>query len=509
MIVSLLRGMTQHQCSEPEDVRTLDDMISVYGNDHWLSGKLDLRDYSGGDIYQYSLAYGTHVTPYQPTVVDAHKVGDIVSNNGHHHIVVSADVTEGTKWLKQPEEYEYETDMYDYLNWTKRYIRLDHKNGQQVWTANGRTYYLQWVNLDSGCNGYYWRIRDNSGTNSSSTTDACGIKQGSNCYQNTAVCLQDNYTYSFQIANDIIGDKKQWKSNCGQLGWTLFLKSMVRRGDYLYLRTWCNVPVEYNTASASVHYELKRIFSPKEINGFRYNRKTKCHSVFDNKNYTKGIFSPSSGSVTFSYVTTDWGDTFAIGRVYGQSVSLTVKNESNKSIFNITDYPIYNQIADTNIGQVANVILYSDDLIPPSSFVEITIKCGYVNIGRLLFGRALSLGFSNTVFENGFKDFSPKEQDQWGNIEYKNGARVYVYSGTVDLPLSDYDALNRAFMHIGGNEMIINGSDTVNNTPPDSIEVFQSTMMIGRFTSFKQKTKNIGTIMDTIAGFTFAIQESV
>lgn len=121
----------------------------------------------------------------------------------------------------------------------------------------------------------------------------------------------------------------------------------------------------------------------------------------------------------------------------------------------------------------------------------------------------MRVGFTNTLFENGYKDFSPKEQDQWGNIVYKNGVRVFTHKGTVDMPTKEYDRINRAFMYVGGQEMIINSSDSINNTPPNSLTIFQSTMMIGRFKEFSQKTKNIGDIMDTTATYSFAIEESV
>ena len=489
MIVSIPVDISSPTCSEPSEVRTLDDMIDDYGEDHWFKKGLDLRNDDEGKIYQYSLDKNIHVTPFKSRT---HKVDDIVIKDGHHHIITDVNVKAGKKTPYQPEEYtDNETSINNWKTWKGRYFKIG-KSSIRAWTVGDRVYYLYVAGHP--CSGMAWKAWDR-------TTNGC--------YNTTTQCIRPYVSYSFKEAKDIVGNIRFWAGGGSIREDTLVINSAVSRGGVWYLRTHIKYKIKYHTTSASTSYVTKRIYSPKEINGFRYNRMTNCMAAFDDKNYTKGKFSPSSGYVDFSYITTGWTDTFAIGRVYAESVSVTARNENGTIVFSVTDYPIQNEIADTNIGQDSNVILYSDKVLPPKSKITVRIKAGEVSVGRILAGRKLTLGFTNTIFENGFKDFSPKEQDQWGNVMYKNGVRVYIHNGTVDLPLKDYDSLNRAFMHIGGQEMIINSSDSINNTPPNSLTVFQATMFIGRFINFKQKTRNVGDLMDNVASFVFACEESV
>ena len=485
MIVSLPVDTTSHECSEPSTVRTLDDLIAEYGEDHYISKDMDIRDLDEGDIFRYSLDDKIHVVPYKDT--DNYSVGAIVVKDGHHHIITEVDNSK--RYGKEPEEYAVETDIKKWKTWTKRYFKVP-SNGSKCWVVGDRVYYF----YDSKCPpcvGRTWKAWDR-------TTNGC--------YADLYQCMKNNISNKYDEAKDIKGQKKVWGGSASVKEETLVFKSAIKRGSNWYLRTWTDAAVEYHTQAG--RYTLRRVYSPEEIEGFRFNRKTACGAAFDDKNYTKGVFNPSSGFVDFSFVTSGWADTFVLGRVFAETVSLTARDDNGNVIFNINNYPIKNEIGGTNIGQDVNLILYSNTVLPPSSKVNIRIKAGEVSIGRILAGRMLKLGFTNTIFDNGFNDFSPKEIDQWGNVLYKNGVRVYNHVGTVDMPLKDYDALNRAFMYIGGREMIINSSDSINNTPPNSIDIFQSTMMIGRFQTFKQKTRNVGAIMDSIAGYTFSIRES-
>ncbi len=513
MFISIPTPTADESCSEPSDVKTLDDLIFTDSQgvqrSEYITKGMDIRDYSGGDIYRYSLDKRVAAYPYKET---RHNVGDIVVRNGHHHIIEEASHTNTTAtWgYKQPEDYDdHETQLKDFESWTARYTKFPKRSF--IVTKNNRTYYLQYTHLNScgSKTSHIYRVRDNSAK--CGPADPC-TGQKPSCHQNSYTCLQHNISYKYDPAKDVRGEKKRWNATGGVPENTIFLKSAVGRGDFWYFRTHINTPAEkiqLSAASNTSEYITRRIYSPEEINGFRYNRKTKCFAAFDDKNYTEAVFNPSKGFVDFNFSISDWTDTFSLGRVFAESVSVTVVDPHGAKIFHIDRYPVDNEIADTTIGQSSNVVLYGDQVFPPNCKVFIRLYGGWIHIGRILVGRKLEVGFTNTLFDNGFKDFSPKEQDQWGSIEYKNGHRVYTHAGTVDLLLKDYDAVLRAFMYIGGREMIINGSDSINNTPTNSITIFQSTMMIGRFTAFKQKTKNVGGIMDNVATFSFAIEESV
>ena len=486
MIVSIPIPTNSHTCSESSGVRTLDDMITEYGDDHYLRKDLDLKNTGEGKVYRQSLTKDIHVVPYKSRT---HKVDDVVVVNGHHHIITKVITTAGKKWAYQPEEYtDNEKDFSKWRTWTGRYFRVK-KRDRIAWSLGDRGYFFFHHERPSV---WAWKAWD---------------KTTNGCYNSMTIGMKVGYSYS--SAKDIIGFYKYWGGGGSPREDTFVFKSAVGRGDYWYFRTHIKYKVKYHTSASSTKYSTKRIYSPKEINGFRYNRMTACFSAFDDKNYTKGEFTPDRGYIDFSFVTTAESDTIALGRVYAETASVTVRDEGGKVIFSVTDYPIQNEIASTSIGQDANVILYSDKVLPPASTVTVRLKAAWISIGRILSGSMVRLGFTNTIFENGFKDFSPKEQDQWGNVVYKNGVRVFIHNGTVDLPLSQYDSLNRAFMYIGGQELIINSSDSVNNTPPNSLTIFQSTMFIGRFTAFKQKTKNVGDLMDSVATWVFAAEESV
>ena len=498
MIVSIPIETNSHFCDGDEDERTLDDLIAEYGDTHTIDKGMKITDYEKKNVYEYSLSKKIYVKPYDKTNVKAHKKGDVVTKNGHHYLIVKADVTTGSKWQYQPEEYpNVETKLSNFASWTGRYFRVplvSGGGGEKYWTFGNRTYYIQ----DTKVCGYNWRIRDNVATGKTAHNKA-----------NSEWCLRNSFSDKFSYSKDLKAVKKMWHGRNGISELTLFIKSFVRRGEYMYIRTWCDVKVEKGSIAPTVKYEIRRIQSPSEIEGFRFHGITNLFSVFDNKNYTKGIFSPSTERVSFSFITTEYSDTISLGRVIGDSVSVEVRDDNGSIISSINKYPIDNSISDTDISQSANVILYTNSIIPPTSKVTVIVHGAYISIGRILAGRKVKLGFTNTLFQHGFRDFSPKEQDQWGNIEYKNGVRVYTHNGTVDLPLSSYDALIRACMYIGAEEMIINSSDSIDNTPSNSITIFQSTMLIGRFTAIKPKTNNVGNLIDSVATFTFSIEESV
>ena len=131
------------------------------------------------------------------------------------------------------------------------------------------------------------------------------------------------------------------------------------------------------------------------------------------------------------------------------------------------------------------------------------------SVGEIMPASKLEAGMTNFTFKNKFKDFSPKEQDQWGNWYYTDGVRVQVHSGVVDLPVTSYDQLNRLMMMIGGQKVVINSSDSIHNEMPDSRDVFSATMMIGRFTTFELSTNTKSKQIGDFATYNFTVEELV
>ncbi len=141
--------------------------------------------------------------------------------------------------------------------------------------------------------------------------------------------------------------------------------------------------------------------------------------------------------------------------------------------------------------------------------VEIEVKGGYIEVGSILLGLSMDAGFTNVVFQNEFVDLSPNEQDQWGNILYKKGVRYNVYTGKVDVRISEYDMMNKLMISIGGQTVIVDGSDNMTNLPTDSRCIFNSTEFVGRISNFKLQTNMKDKQIGDMASYTFTVKENV
>ena len=119
------------------------------------------------------------------------------------------------------------------------------------------------------------------------------------------------------------------------------------------------------------------------------------------------------------------------------------------------------------------------------------------------------MGFTNLTLQNTSKDFSVFEYDAWGNAEYLERARVSVYNGTVDVPIEKYDIVDRFFTSLGRKIVVMDGSDNAANATPDSVNIFAATQKIGRVMNFKQNTKIKYNDIDTMANYSFTLEEIV
>jgi len=132
-----------------------------------------------------------------------------------------------------------------------------------------------------------------------------------------------------------------------------------------------------------------------------------------------------------------------------------------------------------------------------------------IRIGGIFLGQSVDAGFTNLVFTNKFKDYSPYEKDQWGNILYVKGVKTNIYAGIVDIEITDYDMINRLMSSIGGQTVILNGSDSKDNLEVDSRNFFSSTMLVGRIKNFALKTKLDNKLMHQMASYSFEIEEDI
>ena len=399
---------------------------------------------------------------------------------------------------KEPNEYKKFDYNMNYKSWRQRYIKVSSKIKcnwlERTWSYASRQYAIQW----NGCtNRYEWVARD--------TRVSHGCPTAVN-----AIKVSSKYSSGADQMATII----KWGSVGQSRLDTVRIRSMVERKGYFYLRTNVNAPLEYATwkTGTAYQYTYQTIESPADINGFTKKRRINAHNPFDDKNYTKTVFDTTytDGKATWTLLATSPFDSIAFGHVITDTIDFVVTDQNAKVLFEINNYSVDNSVAPGRSEEhPSTIVLYTDKTCPAGSIVNITLKNDIVEIGEMMPASKLEAGFTKMAFKNKFKDFSPKEQDQWGNFYYKDGVRVSVHTGTVEFPVVSYDMLNRLMLMIGGQKVVINSSDSIKNELPDGYTVFEATMMIARFTSFELATTEKHKRMGEIAKYNFTIEELV
>ena len=222
---------------------------------------------------------------------------------------------------------------------------------------------------------------------------------------------------------------------------------------------------------------------------------------FDNKNYTKAT---ASTSMTYVVKGNAKFDTVALGKLKCDRADVRFNGGIT------SNYTIDGSIDDDGNLDASSVTLisYSYHIETSGSTVEITLYGDDIEVGTILLGQSVDAGFTNLTLTNSYKDFSVLEEDEWGNLDYVERAKVSTYDGTVDIPITNYDRVDRLMRHIGANMVILNGSN-LSTFYVNSTNVFASTQQIGRIRSFKQSTKVTSGDIDLIATYSFTIEEIV
>jgi hypothetical protein len=301
------------------------------------------------------------------------------------------------------------------------------------------------------------------------------------------------------------------QSNCAN---HFVLRTFFLRSGSLYARTQRNVPRILKKAPSPV---LEKVQTLSDfLQGWTYISPTSKYIPFDGKNYTS---IDAAGEVEFK-VSIPFHDynTIALTGLIADSLNIEFKNPSN----NIIDYKPDNR-RDKNSRLPAyqkTVILYNKGkTITVSSmsgadksdnYFTLTLKGKKIRLGSIVVGLSANAGFTNLVFTNKYIDYSPYEKDQWGNVTYVKGLKVNSYSGTVDVPIDDYDMMNRLMVSLGASEVILNGSDNLDNTPPNGEKgIFAATMVVGRIKDFQLSTRLDNNHLGSMASYKFTIEESV
>ena len=282
--------------------------------------------------------------------------------------------------------------------------------------------------------------------------------------------------------------------------------TIIRRGNDLYVRTNTDDSAETETTTSAKYAELETL---EQANGWgwTYDRPSNNFAPLDGKKYT---YVSTPNDVTYTVSSAETFDTIAINGLIAREVTFIFTPDSGAPIDPVTIIPNSNMDIDSRLPPApTTVICYIPIDITGSVQINFKTLEGSVRIGGIALGQSVNAGFTNLTFTNKFKDYSPYEKDQWGNILYIEGVKTNIYTGTVDVELTSYDMINRLMSYIGGNVVILNGSDTKDNSPVDNLHFFASTMLVGRIRNFALKTRLDNKKLAQMATYNFEIEEQV
>ncbi len=498
MVIGIPFNLSFQNSNVTDPVQTLDDLLINCQAPVFQEG-LELQ--SGEWIYEYNDDY---FIPKIWSQADAdrgvYKLDEILLKDCKLIKVTGKSGTGITthRRPKEPENYSCHETTMDYKSWKCRYVKVSSKTQcnwlTKKWSGVNKQYTIVWC---PQINSYEWTVRDTR------TTPQCGIAY-----------FKIKRSSKYSAASDIRARIIQWGGYGLSRKDTIQIKSMVERKGYFYLRTTVNAVVEYHTwnTGTAFSYTYGDVDSPADIDGFIQVRRLQAHNPFDGKNYTATEFDTkdSEGYARWDMLAVEEIDSIALGRVICDTVDFRISDQDGNSLFELNSYPIDNTIAkDRPEVYPTTTVLYTDKTYPAGSVITIWLYAALVKVGELIGASKLEAGFTKLNFRNNFKDFSPKEQDQWGNWYYIDGIRVHTHSGTVEYPVVSYDQLNRLMIMIGGRKVVVNSSDSTKNEVPDGRKVFAATMMIARFTKFQLATSEKNKRIGETATYTFDIEEIV
>jgi hypothetical protein len=513
MTLSVLSSVVFYGSTVTDKAKTLADLMTSDGNAVTIDKGFEVQN--GTEVYAYTKDASFTARPFVEG--GTYGMGEVVVKDGILQKITSSsgEPEETRKRPKEPEEYAaHDTDV-DFNTWTHRYFKMQnttHINGRTPWanynwTFGARWYYMFWENRGyGGCGTGAWRFSAKDQNRKDHQN------RNANWYKRS--CLKDNYSESYNAAKDVPADIDKFSAPGMPKLPTLNFHSVINRNGYFYFRTHVpesEAPLEYVdlVIAGTLTYTLTAVTTPMDIPGFEYKRKTAAMTVFDGKNYTGVDVYPEEEKISFIFGNTEDIDTIALGRVLADTVDIIVRDYDGNSVEEIKNYPVDNVVLEGYFDEAVTAILYTKDIVKGEHVIEVVLHGNHIQIGDIVVGLSMDAGFTNLTFSNNFKDYSPQEEDQWGNYTYIDGVKVLKHSGSVDVRITSYDHMVRMRRKISGNEIIINGSDSKSNTPTNSKSIFQSTMMIGRFKDWKISSKSKGNKIGDVSTYTFSVMERV
>jgi len=282
---------------------------------------------------------------------------------------------------------------------------------------------------------------------------------------------------------------------------------------------------ETQDSVANTRFYKERIDIPSSVQTLEYIRPVNELLCFDNQNYTPATITTQ---MTYTIKGLVKFDTLSLGRVKADSATITFTLPATSPNYDLWLDGI--QVASGGNGVVTTItrtidasrddagdiedwytteIFYSDITMEIDSTVDITLDIATgetVELGTILLGQSVNAGYSNLAMNHSYKDFSVAEYDAWGNLDYVERQRILTYEGSVDVDITNYDKTVRLMRSLGKQLVIVNGS-TSKTTVPDSLNVFASTQIIGRFMSFRGRTKVKNDALEEKAEYSFVLEE--
>ena len=411
-------------------------------------------------------------------VDETYEEGDLAFKDSYIQKVVAVDELSPL----QPESYSTAPDnlVYSSSSWTHRYVKLFSTFTDGANFTTGGYKHTFYDNVEDG--GFIIQIVENTTTG-------------------------EQYTFTINAETSITNDSQELVPEIYSAGFYK-LGYVVLRGTVLYARTSVS-PTAYAPEYSSVSgYGFQIVNNITDLGGFIKLKPTISYAPIDDENNTT-----AKKATSMTYTIKCYGDfnTLALGNIKGDSVTAVFKNSAGTTITTVSGYDIDgSRDTDDRLEHYGTtVILYSSADIGTGGTIEISISGDFIELGSIVAGLSVNAGFTDLVFSNRVKDFSPVNIDQFGKVEYISGVRVMEHSGTVRVPISRYDQTNRLISSIGGNTIILNGSDTTDNSVPDNESTFSSTMIIGRWQISELKTGIRDMDIDQLATYGFTIRERI
>lgn len=298
-------------------------------------------------------------------------------------------------------------------------------------------------------------------------------------------------------------NKTEEKANVAdEDGYVWIPNCIIIRGNDVYIRT--SVDAEQQT-KIPTEITTEPLYHINQISwGWTYVEPTQKIAPFDTKAYTK---LKQINSVTYTLRANSEFDVLATAKLYCSKIKIKIEQD----VYEFT--PKCEVIKDDKrYSKELTAIYYLNKLYPANTNITVTFKPlhGKLVVGLALLGNKIPLGFTLTQFSNNPKDFSFYEQDEFGNVNYIERAKLNRVDYSAEIDTIDLDFTSMILKQQAGKITIVDGSDNIENKDIDSLNYFETATMIGRFRDPRLSTISLedGAIAK-IAKYNFTAEEIV